>query len=467
MELFREELSWILDGKARIGQWEAKEKEIQENIVFVHSLGLKCDCVGWSVLDLNRDGSEIILDQIEAFCREKGWKARGWYTRSYIPDTAEWYCLRKRNFKENERIDCEKIYLPENESPVILPRIRACSILESAPIWDKYYCVPDRFQKAWQKTGLDGMRFCWLTDAGKYQGEQYFAIAPQHRICRTNELGFSYKVDSFQELKQRPEYGQILKLRGWLPRLAEFFYDLHVSLPLSCLRADLPSEGFGYTYYPWTYSTAGQSEVLLRADLAEELIAARGLTRSALEPVLVCDKPVPGFQYRETETIPFPDDALLKKRMTSCFVLLAKGRPVKELSEKDALRLLRAQMKKNPESFGKAMSKKQREALSAKEHASLVPYYAICSHGILSNEYTLLSYESSLLETARFQAEMRSEELVEGGFPGVVFAKCPDGDCVILSPEGMVLRISHEGPEVLCQWKSLPQFIANAIEENG
>ena len=46
---YTETLDWILDKRgAKLGD----EAAYKENIDFVHSLGLKCDCVGWSKLDL-------------------------------------------------------------------------------------------------------------------------------------------------------------------------------------------------------------------------------------------------------------------------------------------------------------------------------------------------------------------------------------------------------------------------------
>lgn len=75
---YREELHWILD---KIGVKLGDEAAYQENIAFVHSLGLKCDCVGWSRLDLASPRVEEILAAIRRFCRENGWRARGMYTR--------------------------------------------------------------------------------------------------------------------------------------------------------------------------------------------------------------------------------------------------------------------------------------------------------------------------------------------------------------------------------------------------
>ena len=102
---YREHLTWILDKRNhRFG-----DDKYQENIDFVHSLGKKCDCVGWSELDMDESDADEVLDKIEAFCKEQGWRARGWYERTYTDVESDWYELKPENFKENTIIDVLKI----------------------------------------------------------------------------------------------------------------------------------------------------------------------------------------------------------------------------------------------------------------------------------------------------------------------------------------------------------------------
>ena len=49
----------------------------------MHSLGQKCDAVGWSSFELTAPGGEELLEKIEAFCRDEGWLARGYYSRTF------------------------------------------------------------------------------------------------------------------------------------------------------------------------------------------------------------------------------------------------------------------------------------------------------------------------------------------------------------------------------------------------
>ena len=64
---YKEHLTWILDKKNhRFG-----DDKYQENIDFVHSLGKKCDCVGWSELDLDEpdvDVSYTLKSKEQMYC---------------------------------------------------------------------------------------------------------------------------------------------------------------------------------------------------------------------------------------------------------------------------------------------------------------------------------------------------------------------------------------------------------------
>ena len=63
-----ETLDWILDkNDKRING----EEEYLLNIEFVHSLGLKCDYVGWSTLDLQNPRADEILSAIDSFCSKR------------------------------------------------------------------------------------------------------------------------------------------------------------------------------------------------------------------------------------------------------------------------------------------------------------------------------------------------------------------------------------------------------------
>ena len=65
---YKEKLDWILDELDENGKDTGyDENKYKVNIDFVHSLGQKCDCVGWSVLDLAAPYADNILAKTEEF----------------------------------------------------------------------------------------------------------------------------------------------------------------------------------------------------------------------------------------------------------------------------------------------------------------------------------------------------------------------------------------------------------------
>ena len=96
---YMEKVHWILD---KLGTTiQNQDEHFKENISFVHSLGKKCDSVGWSTLSKDDPKAEEILRKISAFCQEKGWVARGVYHREYTDFDTDWYQIVGTNFPDS------------------------------------------------------------------------------------------------------------------------------------------------------------------------------------------------------------------------------------------------------------------------------------------------------------------------------------------------------------------------------
>ena len=107
----------------------------------------------------------------------------------------------------------------------------------------------------------------------------------------------------------------------------------------------------------------------------------------------------------------------------------------------------------------------QLPSLEETAYGALAPYYAVANGGYLSDEYEWLSFAQALLENETFQKDLAAEELLPNKPEGIVIAKCPDGDVILLCESGKVCRISHEAPEETEQWPNLAQFFADTIQE--
>ena len=465
---YTETLDWILDKRgAKLGD----EAAYQENIDFVHSLGLKCDCVGWSKLDLASPRTEEILTAIERFCRENGWDARGMYTRAYAGES-DWYEIRFAQAKEAfSRFNDFREVPDENGGTTKIRTVKAFHEPNPAPrmFSMEALLVPDRFRLVCLHEDWTDVDFCWAQDKGKYAAPQYFHMYPRHAVAHSTpgvSFGYSAKYpgpDDAQTLQRMQALG------GSLPRLTQLFYDLQVYLPHCYLAAELPSTGFSSAYEPArTRFNIGNQRILVHRARADILLREKALQPSALAPVPVLDAFLPGYAAEERTHQPVPAKAVREELQRAYDTLKATDRPARMVTEKEAVKLLRAAKKARKEDFGKALPKAKVESLTDTAWAPLIPYWLIARSGYLSGgyEYELLSPDRAAAETETFSAAMQAEELLKDKPVGVVIAVCADGDKVLLLRDGAVIRFSHEAPETVNRWPSLAQFIADAIQES-
>ena len=161
-----------------------------------------------------------------------------------------------------------------------------------------------------------------------------------------------------------------------------------------------------------------------------------------------------------------PIMSYLQKSITEYEKLKSKERPLRLILETDALKLLRLAKKERKEDFKKAFPKLKSVDITGTSYAPVLPYYLIANGGYLSDEYELLPYDIAIEENKLFANELLAEETLETKPNGIVIAKCPDGDKVLLCNDGKVIRFSHEESIATEEWVSLAQFVADAINEN-
>lgn len=477
----KEHLSWILD-RPRSDPMP-KEEEWRQNIAFVHSLGLKCDCVGWSSLDLTRPDAGEILDKIETFCKEDGWLARGGCSRWYEDFESDWYELNlldppdvaphvDERFERGEREDVYAIHAYKNKNQPILRG------------WSRHVplVVSAKFRNLCIKHNISDVRFCWVRDVGRYASEPYFFMYPEQyapRIACDFGLQYSdqlssYRTDKGIEYRHNPAlyfphgpgseiHGRVTQVGGLLPRVAEIFYDMRFSLQDHYPAKDMPKSGFAYARQSSPYWS--RDTILIHKDTAELLIQEKVLSRKSLHPALLYTEIPPGYIKMEMQSISVPEEAhFIQMRAEYEDFLKMPPRPVRKATPKEAVQLLRKAKSARKEDFQKRMKKEFGLTLENMPYAPLIPYYLVANGGYVSDEYRLLSYAEAQTATAEFISDMAKEELLDQPVEGIVFVHCADGDRVLLCPDGTVVQINHEVPEILEDWPTLAQFFADCVD---
>jgi len=443
-----EEVHWILDKPG--ATIHTQDEKIRENITFVQSLGKKCDSIGWSTLKREDPQADEILEKIAAFCRKKGWSARGSYIRAYADFDTDWYQLDGAYFKDNTFGEYRTVPAQDGGA------IKVCSIkafreLTAAPKrWGMSLFVPEGFWGAYRAHGMTGLDFCWAKDTGKYTAQQYFEVFGTVRIPR---VATAWDLKN-QNLRKLGPGG------GWLPRLGEIFQTWTLlDLPYCYKKEDMPAGGIAYAYIPRTFSCSGLYQILVHKDTAQQLLQAKAIPAGALKPVPVLEDIPSGYTMHATSDLPRPVSAYMEQSLLDCEALQKKTRPLWQITEKDAIKIMRKAKTDRKEDFGKKLSNANAEALAATKQEPMLPYYLLANGGYLSDEYKLLSADESIAETQKFYQSPERETLPDG----IVIGTCANGDWVLLLQDGAVIRFSHEAPETAEQWMSIPQFIAEAI----
>ena len=448
-----ETLDWILDNDDKS---IADDDKYRLNIEFVHSLGLNCDCVGWSKLDLQNPRANEILSAIDSFCKKNGWKARGIYTRTYADYTSDWYEIVPAVFKDNTLYDsyeCES----ERGETVEIYNLRAYHELRPSPKWwYESIFVPERFRDACVRHGITDVDFCWARDKGKYQAEQYFHLYCNKQIPTIAE-GRNITIE---------DRDKIDALGGYLPKIADIFYKLQlIDLQECYIESNIPNCNIALAYCPKTFTYCGRNKFLIHKDFAQKLLQEKAISQSDLTPAVVVKELPSGYTLSHTVMPDRPIASCMQKSIAEYEKLKSTERPLRLISEKDAVKLLRLAKKERKEDFKKALPKAKFDGIAETSYAPVLPYYMIANGGYISDEYELLSYDIATEENMLFTEELLTEELLEIKPDGIVIAKCPDGDKVLLCTDGKVVRFSHEEPVETEEWVSLAQFIADAINE--
>lgn len=449
---YTETLIWRLDSSAHGAKFE---EDLEKSAEFIRSLGLESEGIGWCEVDLSAPETDKMLDQIGQFCKQTGMKANGHYTREYRAADSEWYRLKFDVFRDHETSDTFETVKNARGEDMELEKVRAYTLTDGGFRESlSQHCVPASFMDACIANNLNDLRFCWLRDVGRYAGTQYFAVLPEERAERVmGGFGYQWKSSSPALMRLKPMYKTMVKLGGKLPKLAEIFGELDICLPNSYQRDDMPYTNFAYAYVP--QSGLPKNDLLIDRQAAEKLIACGALHENQLEPVCVCDAPISGYTVKKTAEKPFPTDAVLAERMDEYKTYISKEHPARTINENEAVKLLKLAKNDRPEDFEKPLPKKRRDELIYTEFAPLIPYYSVCGSGYLCDEYRLLDISEAKEETAR---------LNELGIEGTAIVECGDTDMVLLTPNGNVVQIEHDEPEMITGWDSLAAFFVYAMK---
>ncbi|MBQ8448095.1 MAG: hypothetical protein IJX27_04090 [Clostridia bacterium] len=459
---YKETLNWILDKLDENGGTSyGDDEKYKVNIDFVHSLGQKCDCVGWSKLDLAAPFAEDVIAKTEEFCRANGWGARGWYERKFTETGSGWFELNIPDVNDYEYID-------HGDDTIFAIRGYKSKGVHMMKKWhERGIVVSTRAKEALIRGGIaEESNFYPVPDTGKYAAEEYYFFFPKECFAHAAFCHFEFDDAKWQKdnVPDKDNIARMQALGGKLPRLAEVFYNLHVDAREIYPISELPKSGFAYVNAPTGYVNF---PIVVSEKMAKILLDAKVISKKMLAPVALYDEIPAGYEEKTGEPFEAFAPDIVERLYKERDALRKKKRPVRKPTEKEALKFLRKAKSERKEDFGKKMKKELCEVLAGCEYAPLAPYYAVANGGALCDEYEFLAYDKAIEANADFFRELEKEELLEEKPRGALFAKCPDGDAVLLLEDGTVVRFNHEVPEVWEKWESLAEFFEDNTKAEG
>lgn len=450
--------------------WNKREAQIKKNVEFVHSLGLRCDSVGWCSLDLSRPDIDSLLEKINSFAMKQRLYLRGNYVRGFSDFDSEWYLLESKYLSNGEwnYVDITD----RNGNPLRIDELYAYKVPKFIQaLWDtKLPHVNEDIRNCCLNHGFSGVNFYWIRDIGRYNATQFFGLIIENIVTEfacDRYLSYCDSKNKYYKNNDHsvgsPLYQKYLSLGGTLPKLSHMFYDLGIKLPIQLPRNKMPESDFAYIYfYRGDYS---EHYALIKKHAANILLSEKVIRKEYLTPVKLYDIEPEGYHIQTSETIVYPSDEVIKKLELDYDKLKKNPKPERKACEKDALKLFGNIKRLRPEDFKKRLAKNKLETFVATSYELLSSYYSISDGGYLSDEYFFLSYTESVKETQVYTEEIKKEELLIDRYTGIVFAKCADGDTVMINNDGSVKRISHETMAVCESWDTVAQFFFEALAD--
>jgi len=186
---YKEKLSWILDELDENGKDTGyDETKFKINIDFVHSLGQKCDCVGWSTLDLAASYADDVLAKIDEFCRENGWYARGWYERGFTETGSGWYELDIPYVKDYNHIECGD----DTVFAVYGYKCKGMHLMKKG--YERGIIVSERAKEALIHGEIATEKnFYPVPDIGRYAADEYYFFFPEEYFEHAAFCNFNFK----------------------------------------------------------------------------------------------------------------------------------------------------------------------------------------------------------------------------------------------------------------------------------
>lgn len=438
MHQYKETVHWIIGGLDKMDKYD-------KAIEFVHSFGLKCDCVGWCTVKLENEKDFELIERIKEKANALKGRTRIVYERKILDEDTEWYMLDPKKEVEYEWKSGIKAYkLPPSEN-----------IAEAGTS----LVVSQKFVDFCSEQNYTGVTFAYIPDIGRYQAPTFYIVIPDEVPKFEFGCGRCF-TGNYKHNKKL--YEKIDSYGGNMSRIASCFNSVEfVDLPIFITKEGEPKADFCYIIY----QDKAAEYYLIRKKVANALIDNKIIKRSDLVPVPYCDAKDKELLY-EVKKSPIIDQEVLDYWEKNRDKFEKKKKPSFVPSEKLALQLLRKAKKERGEDFNRSLSKVFLEKIED-DLAILSPIFKITNGCYLNDEICLFSYNEIERETGEFLELLKDEKQLVEDMPELLTAKtigtAADGDKILLLNDSTIMRYQHEDAYLSEKYKSIWEFIFETI----
>lgn len=422
---------------------------------FLKELGLKGDCVGWTEVE---NPSPEFIELLFSKAKTEKMRIRGTYELSLSAEyESEWYEITGMPLSWAAQ-PTERENYTDGDKTFYLCSIRSYAMPHNITVTNNtlcdFSCFREDVKTAVEEEGFTGIDFLWISDIGRFEGNQYYEAFPKNILpwCYENiydRLDCDIKVSDFDCLSENSRI------------IAKKCNALILDMPLAVERDLLPDCDFAGIYSRLTR----HHRLLVRKRCRDFFIEEGFLKPEHFSPVIITDniteqEAKPLLKIKSGRFIPVTQkvkDEIEGKYKKHC----KKTKPKRIATEKTALKKLRVAKKENGEYFGKRASEKVLQYVSDKR---LIPYYKIADGGTLSDEYTFLSIKEAQEETTDFWKEQLLENTDIIPENAVVFGGTADGEHILLFPDGKVVRYQQGELGFDFEWPNLESFFEEVTE---
>lgn len=428
-------------------------------IDFMHSFGLKSDCVGWATIILDSEEKLKLVKRMGEEARKQKLNIRCSYEKEVTDYNAEWYFIKPSYNLNNDWYEYDELSTLDAIKGYKIPKgINLISIGGDVAVSEKFksFCKEEEFS---------GISFVWVNDTGRYKAEPFFYAYSKVEVSNPTTGGkLLDRDDNFTRKLKAPYYQQADETGGNLAMLNEIFCSFEFTeIPIMVNPDNMPESDFAVV------SNDGLSkQLLVRSTVADKLLEKDIIKKKDLKPVLYYDKVKHKLlitHFKPEKFLGENEIDLLEKEYQK---FLKKKKPEYVPTEKTTLALLRKAKREDKDRFEKPLKKSIIQTLEGTKFAAIAPYYAITNGGELSDEVDFYGYEEVEDMTKEFLAELSKEETILEELPeldnSLVIGGTANGDIILLLTNGKVIRYDHEDPALSQEWNTVFEFFYDNLE---